>query len=105
MLNTTKHSTFGDCAKLFCLLHTENDQSPDSNKHNNYFEECVTNPPTYVNNSYHPLYAIIGKRATPLDLNVINVLHRGQLILSAADHCFFPSGFPLYSDFIINNKS
>lgn len=88
---------------MFCLLHTENDRNPSQtviNKHNNRFEECVPNPPAYVNNSYHPFYAFM--RST-LVLNVINVLNWGQLIQSA-DHWFILSSFTLCCYFIINNK-
>lgn len=49
-----------ELCKVFCLLHTQNDQDPSQmsiNKDNDCFGECVTH--TRTHNSLHPLYAFM----------------------------------------------
>lgn len=88
-----------------CLLHAENGQNPFLtviNKHN-CFEECVTNPLTFVNNSHHSFVRIHGKLSIVIGLKCTQWFV-GQLVQSA-DHWLIPSSFILCCDFIINNKS
>lgn len=68
------------------------------NKHNNCFEECVTNPLTHVSNSHHDAFTCIhGKVSIGFGLkhNYCSVL--GGQLMQSADHWLI--------HFIINNIS